>query len=442
MFQVSTLTWSSLFSNIFPTSAEAFADQRKFYLGCFFILLQCFVCVANAVLTQYIFEENELESPFVMTYIGISSMIVALPIHYVTARREKKEQERAAQLEASLEADSFDSLADDMCKYHNFTDLGDILTRRTKNLIYDHGKLWNHRKHMMAAVLITPAMFLADWAFNAALLSTSIASATTLVSISSIFVYVMALALSLDFFSIIKLLGILLGLAGMTLTAAHDAKTDEIASTEYSISDVITYTYNSTSTEEFEFPDTGIFGDVLAVVAAVAYATYTIQVRLFCPENEDLYSMNLLLGYIGLLAFVPLLPLAIWLLISEQIRMSWSTFALVMAKGFLDFLVTDYLLFRGIILMGPTAATVGSGMSIPMAFVGDMIMKRDDVVSLYSIIGALACGTGFLVVNLDNSGGGKKEEEHEEEDTITKGLEMESMPTTPPGMGRNDHAIL
>jgi len=271
-------------------------------------------------------------------------------------------------------------------------------------LVNDHERRWNHRKHLLAALLITPALFLADWAFNAALLSTSIASATTLVSIQSIFVYVLAMLLSLDFYSSIKLLGILAGVAGMALTAIHDDQNDhnDDGPPEYKYSDVITYTYNTTTDipSEFEFPTTNTWGDTLAVLAAGAYATYTIQVRLFCPENEELYSMTLLLGYIGALSLLPLAPVAMWLIISEQIRMSSSTFALVVVKGLLDFLVTDYLLFRAIIMTGPTVATVGSGMSIPIAFMADLLMGREGVFSLYSIIGALSCVFGFLVVNL------------------------------------------
>ena len=436
MIHMSTTTWNALFGGLFPSSQDAFADQGKFLLGCTFIFLECIVCVANAILTQYIFEEDELQSPFIMSYIGISSMVISFPIRWIIRGLSGVEDTKQAQCDFMLETESFDSFADDMSRYQNYADLGDIFTRRAMCLVYDHDRTWNHRKHIMAAVLITPAMFLADWAFNAALLSTSIASATTLVSISSMFVYILALALSLDFFSMLKMLGILLGVAGVALTAIHDGNSDKATSTDYAISDVITYTYNSTTvTSDFEFPDTGMFGDALAVMAAVAYATYTIQVRLFCPENENLYSMNLLLGYIGAIAFVPLFPVAAWLFISQQIRMSWSTFGLVVCKGFLDFLVTDYLLFRAIILMGPTAAAVGTGMSIPIAFLGDVAMKRNDVLSWFSVIGAIACSSGFLVVNLAPS-----QEPENEKNKGEEGLEMEPPKGAP--IMTNDHVVL
>jgi solute carrier family 35 protein F5 len=427
-------SWEVLFGSLFPTSQEASAERGKFFFGWCLILMECFVCVGNAILTQYIFQESELESPFIMSYIGIASMIVALPIHWWSEGREARRKAQEARDNAVLEADSFDSFQDDLSRFQCYSDLVDIASRRTMCLVYDHERRWNHRKHILAALLITPALFLADWAFNAALLSTSIASATTLVSIQSIIVYVLAVFLSLDFYSSVKLLGILAGVAGMALTAIHDDKNDN-APTEYKYSDVITYTYNATIPEEFEFPTTNTWGDALAVLAAGAYATYTIQVRLFCPENEELYSMTLLLGYIGAISLLPLGPVAMWLIISEQIRMSWSTFGMVVVKGLLDFLITDYLLFRAIILTGPTVAVVGSGMSIPIAFLADLLMGREGVFSLFSVIGALSCVVGFLVVNLAPStekGGGDRE----------KSLDYEDDQSRTASIYENDHTTL
>jgi solute carrier family 35 protein F5 len=383
--------WTALFGGVFPTSEKAMETKGKFAWGFFLIFFQCIILVANAMLTQYIFQEHELESPFIMTFIGISSMAITLPIHMLMERRRAARQiEKDGRESPTLEAPSFDSFAADMQCYTKYSDLVDIAHRRALGLMNDHVRPWNHRKHILAALMITPAMFLADWAFNAALLSTSVASSTVLVSIQSIFVYVLAVVLSLELYSNWKLVGILAGIAGTALTALHDGSVDEAQEQPgYAYSDVITYTYNATiPPEEFEFPTTNTYGDTLALLAAVCYATYTIQVRLFCPENEDLYSVNLLLGYIGLLSLVPLAPVAIWLFVSKQIHMSWWTFFLVLLKGIFDFLITDYLLFKSIILTGPTVATVGLGMSIPLAFLGDVMMGREGVFSLYSLVGA------------------------------------------------------
>lgn len=70
MIPITPGAWSTLFGNLFPTLQEALEARGKFLFGFFLIFLQCLILVGNAILTQYIFEENELESPFIMTYIG------------------------------------------------------------------------------------------------------------------------------------------------------------------------------------------------------------------------------------------------------------------------------------------------------------------------------------------------------------------------------------
>lgn len=358
---------------------------------------------------------------------------------YIDSRQSRSMNEGAA---SALQSVSFDSFADDLRNYKNYWDLFEIVSRRTGGLVTDHVRRWNHRKHFLAALLITPAMFLADWAFNAALLSTSIASATVLVSVQSIIVYVLAVALRLEFYSLWKLLGVLAGMAGTALTAIHDDDADHSETTEYSYTNVVTYSYNATAPpSEFEFPTTNTWGDALALLAAVAYASYTIQVRLFCPDNEELYSMRLLLGYIGALSFIPMAPVAIWLFVSEQIRMSWWTFWLVVFKGLFDFLITDYLLFRSIILTGPTVASVGLGLAIPMAFVGDVLMGRDNVFSWHSTTGALACISGFMIVNLAPSAEDQPKDDPREESLIEGGTEESSSKDTPMMTANEQHCI-
>ena len=50
-----------------------------------------------------------------------------------------------------------------------------------------------------------------------------------------------------------------------------------------------------------------------------------------------------------------------------------------------------------------TVATVGVGLTIPMAFLSDWIMGHPDVVDPSSIIGALAVLVGFVLVNLSTA---------------------------------------
>ena len=115
-------------------------------------------------------------------------------------------------------------------------------------------------------------MFLADWAFNNALRRTSVASATVIVSSQNVVVFLLAVLTKIEKFCWIKLGGVLISMIGIALTAVHDTS-DE-------------------NTEELVDYANAIYGDLFAVAAAIAYGLYTVQVRLFCPQNEELYKMQ------------------------------------------------------------------------------------------------------------------------------------------------------
>jgi len=232
-------------------------------------------------------------------------------------------------------------------------------------------------------------MYLADWAFNAALASTSIASSTVLVTTSNVFVFVLAVMVGDETFQMIKLAGVLLALLGTALTAVHDLGHYE----EENISDDPTCVGGAHCGRV-------LWGDTLSVIAAACYAGYAVQVRVLCPQNEELYSMQLLLGYIGLVCVVPLFPFAVYQW--TQIEVTWAAVYMSLLKGFLDFVVTDYLMFRAVILTNATIATVGLGLTVPLAFVADLVMDKNNVASPFSLLGAAAVMIGFLIVNLSD----------------------------------------
>ena len=362
-----------------PWTQFALSDPKthRYALGLIFILLQCIIWILAAIITQYLYEVEQFESPFLMSYIGMSLLAVLLPIKIVTDRLGMTSQipDNNKTLQAQV---SFDSLDHELTKASQYSDYYDIASRRTHDLIYNQQTHWNHRKHILAACYIAPAMFAADWAFNTALAHTSVASATVLVSTQSVLVFLFAVCLRLEGYTHAKLLGVLLSVAGTALTALQDSSQD-----------------NDDATMSTR---TALFGDIVAVLAAVAYAVYTIQVRVFCPQDEELYSMQLLLGYIGCVCLVPLLPVAIYIG-ATRVHLTWFVCFMIFIKGTMDFVMTDYLLFRAIILTDATIATVGLGLTIPMAFFADWILGKG-VGTILSFAGAVAVTIGFLIVNL------------------------------------------
>ena len=64
---------------------------------------------------------------------------------------------------------------------------------------------------------------------------------------------------------------------------------------------------------------------------------------------------------------------------------------------------SDYLWARAVVLTSATIATVGLGLTIPLAFISDLLwmgQPGDQVVSISSITGALSVLAGFVLVNI------------------------------------------
>lgn len=465
---------------ILPETANQSLYTPRYILGLFFILLQCIVWIGGAVLTQYLYKTFHFHSPFIMTYIGMSLLSLYIPIQYITIQitkyfsKEKNDQQYTPDiLQPSSSTCTFDiqiqnantcsnyiyisttgtknylnnttshedTINNDNNEYNITTNYHDMNTADHNNTNYDtfrnrnididnndhnqqqqyyvknnktlHKKIiknWNHKKHMIAAIILCPSMFLADYLFNNALYYTSIASATVLVSTQCIFVFILASCIChLETYSLCKMIGVLISFIGTSLTAIKDQQ-------------------NSDDNDNMD-NNNPFIGDMIAVLAAILYAIYTIQVRIYCPQNEDLYSMQILLGYIGLLCFILLLPIAIYIIVTNykqfiifndnnddnttnnnnnHYHMTILLIVVLFSKGFMDFLITDYCLFRSIILTNPTVATVGLGMTIPMAFLSDYIFSigpsststTSTAERFYSIMGAIAVTIGFLIVNL------------------------------------------
>ncbi|GKY91999.1 hypothetical protein MPSEU_000171500 [Mayamaea pseudoterrestris] len=353
----------------YPLPSIGDPQTQRYVLGLFFIIVQCVTWVLAGVLTQYLYSTKGFHSPFLMSYIGMSMLAFLLPIKALTDRVGLTNF-------VPVSIKSFDSLEREISQLQNYTDIVDLASRRTEELIQNQDTQWNHRRHIVAAMYIAPAMFCADWACNAAMVHTTLASVTVLISTQSVLVFAMAVMLRLEKYDHCKLIGVMMAVIGTAMTTFEDAETD------------------------MEADGTGraLFGDVMAFLASVAFATYSIQIRLFCPQNEDLYSTQLLLGYAGILCSIPLFPFALWIAY-EQITLTATVFALVVIKGIMDFMVIEYLFCRIIVSCGATTATVGIGLTIPMALFADW-MLGEGVDSLISLWGAVAVIVGFLVVNL------------------------------------------
>mmetsp|Transcript_15588 Transcript_15588/g.25308 ORF Transcript_15588/g.25308 Transcript_15588/m.25308 type:complete len:298 (-) Transcript_15588:86-979(-) len=173
-----------------------------------------------------------------------------------------------------------------------------------------------------------------------------------------------------------------------------------------------------------------LLGDLAGFFSAIGYGGYTVMIRHLCPKDEDRMSMQLLFGYIGLWNMVLLLPMAIWVALSPNddndgsqnihpesasewespssddtitihTTLTWSIFLFLLLKGLLDNVVSDYLWARAVILTSATVASVGVGLTIPMAFVADWVMGNYNGTQAGDVWAAILVLLGFVFVNMN-----------------------------------------
>jgi solute carrier family 35 protein F5 len=122
--------------------------------------------------------------------------------------------------------------------------------------------------------------------------------------------------------------------------------------------------------------------------------------RILVPEEGKL-SFQLLFGYIGLFNGLSLLPVLLILIRAAPkvfAGFSLAALGLIMANGFADNVLSDYFWARAIVLTSPTVATVGLSLTIPLAFLSDLLLGHFHG-GVWEVFGALAVFVGFVLVS-------------------------------------------
>jgi solute carrier family 35 protein F5 len=329
--------------------------SREYALGLLFIILVAVIWTASSVLVQYLYNDYAFQSPFLVAYIGVSLFALWLPNEQLVKLIRKRAISGVVDHAVDISAD--------------------------QSLLPEENLPWTDKQHLRAAFYIAPVCFLANLTYNASLAYTSISSSTVLASTGSLFTFVFALLAKDEHFSYMKLLGVVLGVCGCFITTLQDT---------HSSGDEADTTYKNP-----------LLGDVLGLISAIAYGAYAIQIRLVCPHDESLYSMQRLLGYVGLIIMVALSPIALGELLGG-VELSPVVLGLLIIKGLFDNVLSDFLWLRAVILINATVATVGLSIAIPLAFAADIVLGKEGVLSVGGLMGALAIFTGFLLVSLGN----------------------------------------
>ena len=143
-----------------------------------------------------------------------------------------------------------------------------------------------------------------------------------------------------------------------------------------------------------------MLGDFVGLMGAAGYGAYTVLLRCKVPSDDQI-SMQLLFGYVGLVNVCAISPILLLLWGGGALDLGglgWTVFGMLVLNGMFNDVLSDYLWARSVVLTSPTVATVGLGLTIPFAFMSDLVVNSITP-SLLEVFGALMVIAGFLLVN-------------------------------------------
>lgn len=240
---------------------------------------------------------------------------------------------------------------------------------------------WTRMRTAKVSLLICPFWFFAQLSFNLSLKYTTVTSNTILSTSSSLFTFFMSLFFLGETFTWVKLVSVLLCMGGTIIVSLGDS--------ESGVSAIAT---------------NPVLGDVLALASAGFYAVYITLIRKKIPDEDDNVgkpSMAQFLGFLGLFNLLIFLPVALVLNFTDLEplhSLSWKQFGLIVGKGLLDNVLSDYLWAKAVLLTSTTVATAGLTIQVPLAAIVDSVTGHAPHVMDY--LGATAVMFGFAGINI------------------------------------------
>ncbi|XP_021273552.1 uncharacterized vacuolar membrane protein YML018C isoform X1 [Herrania umbratica] len=411
-------------------SKEMTSKLWRWGLGLLYIFAVAAIWIAASFVVQSVVDAGV--SPFLVTYICNSLFIVYIPLveigRYIEdtygslmfwrnkkncALRELGESEKAILLGEGVSGTKADgsnqfSLAEEGEISHekrggSQLDYGSNELTKTlpgegevdevANIGLDAKGRWTRTRVAKVSLLICPFWFLAQLTFNLSLKYTTVTSNTILSSASSLFTFLVSLAFLGEKFTWVKLVSVLLCMAGTIIVSLGDSSNSKNLSVIVS---------------------NPVLGDILALLSAALYAVYVTLIRKKLPDDDEKNgraSMAQFLGFLGLFNVFIFLPFALILNVSKLEpfnTLSWKQFGLIMGKGLLDNVLSDYLWAKAVLLTTTTVATAGLTIQVPLAAVVDTIIGNAPHVMDY--LGAAAVMIGFAGINIPSDVFGRSKE--------------------------------
>ncbi|KAG2272751.1 hypothetical protein Bca52824_067306 [Brassica carinata] len=333
----------------------------RWVLGLIYIFAVATIWIAASFVVQSVVDAGV--SPFLITFICNSLFVVYLPLFEIGRYLEDTYgsllfwRNKRSHLLELVESDKAVLLGQGDVKSDGLESLELEVVGVGKGL--DEKGRWTRLRVAKVSLVICPFWFLAQLTFNLSLKYTTVTSNTILSSSSSLFTFLVSLIFLGEKFTWLKLISVLLCMSGTIIVSLGDSES------------------NSTATAK-----NPLLGDVLSLISAVFYAVYITLIR-------KSFRMMMMIVAAGL----------VWLSFLERFNaLTSKQLGLVVGKGLLDNVLSDYLWAKAVLLTATTVASAGLTIQVPLAAIVDSLSGNKP--SFTDFIGAVAVMVGFAGINI------------------------------------------